>query len=269
MGFLQDFEKDLAAKGLPELVKYTDFTNMAITYEHLLGMALVKMGFPNRSLPLDDVHLATAYGEVMAEYSKWKPCVRTINVTITGTRQILPSDRYVIKVDLDFFQGGNLDLFGQNEFTLYTRLNAPLNLSTYVVLQEWVRSSTYLFAPDDWYRVARETVDIGGGVTRELNVFYASNAYAGRNAMITYTRSWDSQDLKFIPQHDRIWILKYLTEKLRFIEGEIYSAVGTIPSATTTFTLDGEAIKTSAQTEIDKLLTELKNAGRTAIPFYA
>ncbi|MDW8466865.1 MAG: hypothetical protein RML35_12050 [Chloroherpetonaceae bacterium] len=91
----------------------------------------------------------------------------------------------------------------------------------------------------------------------------------GNDVGVYFTKSWEIEDLPFFPQEDRAWLISYLTAKLKYQLGEIYSSYGAqIPSDAAPFSLNGTELKTEAQTTMEKLETELIQSSQKVLPFF-
>jgi len=264
--FIESLKKKYSSATLADLIETRIYD---FTYEYVLFQALLRLGFPQRPLPLNDIHLYNALVTTLMLYSKYKPAVAQASYFLSGqNRFVVPSDRYVIKVEPQLEFGTSGDMYNANEFILFTRLQSPLNLRRYTIIQQWVSTSRNLFNPSNYFLVRKEEVEVNG-VKRLLNVLYLNNSFPTNCVNVYFTKSWEIHDLPYFPQEDRAWLINFLSERLKYTIGEIYAAMGdTLPGDQAQFNLNGTTMKTEAQAIMDKLEQELIASSQKVLPIF-
>ncbi len=240
------------------------------SYDFFLFQALTSLGLNLRALIFDDIHLYNALIDTLTFYSKYKPavCYTVLNMVSGQIRYEIPSDRYVLKIEPDVEYSLQGDIYNSNLFLLYTRIVAPLDIRKYVIIQQWANTTRYLFNPEKYFTVVKEVIE-EKGVRRLVNVLYLNTVYTGSKIGVYFTKSWEVEDLVDLPDEDVNWFIRYLSAKLKYILGEIYSSYGDqIPGETATFGLNGSAMKTEAHEAIEKLEMELITSSQKTLPFY-
>jgi hypothetical protein len=242
----------------PEL--YKDNTELNKIKNYILR----QLGWPLIRVTLTDEMLYDAIIDALQKYTEYAAIEYNMDIVVpNGNIVELPSHiRKGSVVDI-LFESDYFDSLAIGALTLdYDMLGGVPALTTYnnPMSNDFDITSYYMYMQklEDIKRIfgLKKTFEIINGVVH----LYPSTTSFNRVGIL-YKPVEDDASVTQIP-----WIREYATEKARYVQGTIRARLSGVSSTGANLTNDAEAMKTEAQTKIDKLEEKLLQIG-VPMPF--